>query len=92
MVVVVMVVVEVVVVANKIIPSSETECFFLLSVVVKQIPTFGETNIHPGNLTAKAPENRPKLPKGKDRLPWPSFFRVELLNFGGVGWELLQTP
>ena len=24
-------------------------------------------------------------PKGEDRLPLPSFFRGELLNFGGVG-------
>ena len=34
------------------------------------------------------PEKLPRAPIGKDRLPFPSFFRGELLNFGRViiGW------
>ena len=42
----------------------------------------GEPVLHPRNLTANAPENRPK-PKRK-LVFQPSFFRGELLNFGGV--------
>ena len=39
--------------------------------------------LHPWNLTVR-PLKIGQAPKGKDHLPVPSFFRGELLNFGGV--------
>ncbi len=41
-------------------------------------------DLPPQSLTAKAPEKLPSNPIGKDRLPFPPFFRGELLNFLGV--------
>ena len=47
------------------------------------VPGIFQAAYTPGSLTWHSPW-KITIPKGKDRLPFPSFFRGELLYFGGV--------